>query len=225
MKISREPRAPDAAYGQCAKRLSITEAAEEVFAREGYAAASIDMIAARACVSRQTIYNHYGDKANLFVAVLGDLTERANAGLFALIATFPDQPDDLEAELAAFAHRLMRNCICNRDGMALRRLVEAEGQRYPELFSTWRELGPGKAVTLIGARFAALHHAGLLIVDDAELAARQFMALVYADMQLMTLFGEAPSDEAMRKAARNGVRTFVAAFGAPKTAMPMLATA
>lgn len=214
MKMPRDIRPVSAsAYGQCAKRLSITEAAEEMFAREGFAATSIDMIAARACVSRQTVYNHYGDKEQLFVAVVRDLTERSNAGLYQLIATFPDRPADLEAELTDFALRLIRNCLCNRDGKALRRLIEAEGERYPELFAAWREEGPGKAWALIGARLAGLDHAGQLEIDEPERAARQFMALIYADIQAITLFGSAPTEAQMREAAQNGVRTFLAAFG------------
>ncbi|MBN8998726.1 MAG: TetR/AcrR family transcriptional regulator [Rhizobiales bacterium] len=203
----------DCAYGHCAKRLSITEAAELVFASEGYAAASIDMIASRAGVSRQTIYNHYGDKASLFVAVVRDLTERSNAGLFQVIASFPDRPADLEAELAEFAFRLMRNCMCNREGKSLRRLIEAEGERYPELFAAWREEGPGRGHALIGSRFAALDHAGWLHVDDPERAARQFMALVFADIQMVTLFGGTPNEAQIRESARNGVKSFLAAYG------------
>ena len=63
-----------------AKRASIMDAAGEVFCRESFAGANIDMIAAEAGVSRQTIYNHHGDKENLFVAVVRDVTERFNAG-------------------------------------------------------------------------------------------------------------------------------------------------
>ena len=96
--------------------MSVVDAAASVFCREGYAGANIDLIAAEAGVSRQTIYNHHGDKEKLFVAVVRDLTERSNAGLFQVIASFPDRPADLEAELAEFAFRLMRNCMCNREG-------------------------------------------------------------------------------------------------------------
>ncbi|TIU05084.1 MAG: TetR/AcrR family transcriptional regulator, partial [Mesorhizobium sp.] len=67
--------------GHEAKRISIMEAAGEVFCRESFAGANIDMIAAEAGVSRQTIYNHHGDKEKLFVAIVRDLTERCNAGI------------------------------------------------------------------------------------------------------------------------------------------------
>jgi len=215
MKNPREARRLDAPYGQCAKRLSITEAAEAVFARDGFAATSLDTIACTAGVSRQTIYNHYGDKENLFVAVVRDLTERSNAGLLELVASFPDRPGDLEADLTEFALRLIRTCLCNRDGIALRRLIEAEGERYPELFEAWREHGPGKSWALIGARLARLDHAGLLRIEDPDLAARQFVALAQADIQMITCLGGRPTEAELRTAAGNAVRTFLRAFGQP----------
>jgi AcrR family transcriptional regulator len=197
-----------------AKRVSILEAATDVFCREGYAGANIDMIAAEAGVSRQTIYNHHGDKEKLFVAVVQALTERTNAGIFATLATFPDQPADLGSELVDFAVRLNRNCICNSDGKYLRKLIEAEGQRYPELFASWREDGPGKTWAALAARFARLAHAGYLELDDPDLAARQFLALTDADLKVSMLLGDQPDEASVRQAATNAVRTFLRAYGA-----------
>lgn len=196
-----------------AKRVSIIEAATDAFCREGYAGANIDMIAAEAGVSRQTVYNHHGDKEKLFVAVVRALTERANAGIFATLTTFPDRPADIEAELVEFAVRLNRNCICNNDGKYLRKLIEAEGQRYPELFAPWREDGPGKTWTALAARFARLAHAGHLDIDDPDVAARQFLALINADLHLSTVLGDHISEQRARNAARNGLKTFLRAYG------------
>jgi len=195
-----------------AKRVSVVDAAASVFCREGYAGANIDLIAAEAGVSRQTIYNHHGDKEKLFVAVVRDLTERCNAGIIATIATFPDQPIDLEADLVAFAVRMNRNCICNRDGRFLRKLIQAEGERYPELFAEWREQGPGRAWSALAARFARLAFAGHLSIVDPDVAARQFLALVNAELQITFMLGGVPTEEEVLRSATNGVRTFLKAF-------------
>jgi len=200
-----------------AKRISVVDAAASVFCREGYAGANIDLIAAEAGVSRQTVYNHHGDKEKLFMAVVRDLTERCNAGIFATIATFPDQPIDLEADLVAFAVRMNRNCICNRDGRFLRKLIQAEGERYPELFAEWREQGPGRTWSALAARFARLAHAGHLSVDDPDVAARQFLALVNAELQITFMLGGTPTDEEVVRSATTGVGTFVGAFGSLNT--------
>jgi len=199
--------------GHEAKRVSIVEAAGSVFCREGFAGANIDLISAEAGVSRQTVYNHHGDKERLFVAVVRDLTERCNAGIFATISTFPDQPKDLEADLVAFAVRLNRNCICNRDGKVLRKLIHTEGERYPELFAEWREQGPGRTWPALAARFARLAHAGHLDIADPDVAARQFLALVNAELQTTFMLGGTPTDEEVMQSAANGVRTFLKAFG------------
>jgi AcrR family transcriptional regulator len=199
-----------------AKRISVVEAAASVFCREGFAGANIDLIAAEAGVSRQTVYNHHGDKEKLFMAVVRDLTERCNAGIFATIATFPDQPGNLEADLIGFAMRMNRNCICNRDGRFLRKLIQTEGERYPELFAEWREHGPGRTWSALAARFARLAYAGFLSIDDPDVAARQFLALVNAELQITFMLGGTPTEEEMLRSATNGVRSFLRAFGRQK---------
>ncbi|RUM27011.1 TetR/AcrR family transcriptional regulator [Rhizobium vallis] len=201
--------------GQCAKRMSILDAAADVFCREGFAGASIDEIAAVACVSRQTIYNHYREKETLFIAVVEDVMNRANTMLFSMLSTFPDSADNLEDELTAFVVRLNKNCICNHDGKFLRKLVQTEGERYPHLFESWRQHGPGKLTTALSALLARLAHKGALVIDDFDVAARQFVALGNADLQMTVLFGGVPTDEELERAARNAVRTFLKAYGGP----------
>ena len=196
-----------------AKRLSILETAASVFCREGYGGTNIDLIASEAGVSRQTVYNHYGDKETLFRAVVAEVTERCNADFFATLATFPDRPGDLGADLAAFAVRLNSTCLCSRDGKFLRRLMQNEGERYPELFAAWREAGPGKTWSALAARFARLAHSGHLDVDDPDVAARQFLALNTADLQIPLMLGQTPTDEEAQRSAIRAVRTFLRAYG------------
>jgi AcrR family transcriptional regulator len=201
--------------GQCAKRVSILDAAAEVFCREGFSGASIDEIAMEACVSRQTIYNHYREKETLFMAVVQDVMDRANAALFSVLATFPNNADDLENELAAFAAGLVRNCSCNHDGKFLRRMVQTEGERYPHLFEAWRKQGPGRVDAALAALLSRLSRQANLDIDDCDLAARQFLALINADLQMIVLFGETPTDEQLQIAARKAVQTFLRAYVKP----------
>lgn len=196
-----------------AKRMSVIDAAAAVFCREGFAGANIDLIAVEAGVSRQTVYNHYRDKETLFKAVVAEVNERCNAGVFATLATFPDHPKDIEEDLTAFAMRLSGNCVCSRDGKFLRRLIQNEGERYPELFAAWREDGPGKTWAALAARFARLAYAGHLDIDDPDLAARQFLALNNVDLQLTFMLGGTPSGEQVERSSRNAVRTFLKAYG------------
>lgn len=199
--------------GQTAKCRAVLDAATDVFCEQGVGAASIDTIASRAGVSRQTVYNQFGDKEKVFAAVVEDVTRRSSTELLATLGTFPEQPDDLEAELTAFATRLVGRCMCDASGTALRKLIEVEGQRYPQLFQTWKDYGPGKTWPALSARFAKLAHDGYLDLDDANLAARQFMALVNADLPNTYHLGVRLSDDEIESGARNAVKTFLRAFG------------
>jgi AcrR family transcriptional regulator len=198
--------------GNYNKRCRIIEAATAVFCRDGYVGASIDGVACEAGVSRQTIYNQMGDKEHLFAEVVRAITERSSAVMVKTMATFPSQPHDLESELTEFAVRLSSNCMCDGDATALRKLIENEGQRYPQLFETWREYGPGKNWPAIAARFARLARDNRIEIGDADLAARQFMALINVELPDYASLGREPNEDEIRRAATNAVKTFLRAY-------------
>jgi hypothetical protein len=100
----------------------------------------------------------------------------------------------------------------------MRKLIENEGRRYPELFETWKEYGPGKNWPAIAARFARLARQGEIHLDDPDLAARQFMALIGADLPDSPAPGEEPTEEQVRKASTNAVKTFMRAYP-PRTVL------
>ena len=116
-------------------------------------------------------------------------------------------------ELTEFAVRLSMNCICSRDGKFLRRLVQNEGERYPELFADWREHGPGRTWAALAARLARLAHGGYIELDDPDAAARQFLALNGADLQITFMLGETPGEAEVRLSSARAMRTFLRAYG------------
>ena len=50
-------------------------------------------------------------------------------------------------------------------------------------------------------------------IDDPDVAARQFLALVNAELQTTFMLGGTPSEDEVLQSATNGVRTFLRAFG------------
>ena len=62
-----------------AKTEAILDAAAEVFGERG-TAASMEEIARRACVSKQTIYNHFGSKPELIRALVDRRVEEMALG-------------------------------------------------------------------------------------------------------------------------------------------------
>ncbi len=205
---------PDSRRGLSQKRVSILTAAAEVFCREGFSGACIDEIAEEAGVSRQTIYNHYRDKEALFVAIVEDITARTSAALTSTIASFPAIPGDIQTAMTEFASRLVRNCLCSHDGRFLRKLLQSEGARYPHLFEALRQKGAGLPADAVSVLFLRLKTTGVLEIDDADVAARQLVALIHADLQMTMLFGSAPEEDDVARAADNAVRTFLKAYPA-----------
>lgn len=209
---------PPLARGNAGKRDLIIGAAAEAICRYGFSGACIDDIAERAQVSRQTVYNHYRDRNALFGAVIEEVMTRANAAVFELLGSFPETGEELEDKMVEFLVSLSRNCVLNKDGRFLRKLVQTEGDRHPELFETWRKHGPLKLVSALGACLAKLSAKGVLEIDDFDVAARQLLALGHADIQMQVLLGEMPSDAQLESAARNATRTFLRAYMPSKSA-------
>jgi len=62
------------------KRAAVIGAAIEEFLAAGFDATSMDRVAARAGVSKRTVYNHFPSKEALFAAILRQLWDSSDAG-------------------------------------------------------------------------------------------------------------------------------------------------
>ncbi len=195
------------------KRDRILEAAATVFCQDGYTGASIDAVATKAGVSRQTIYNHVGDKDGLFKEVVAALTDKSAAKFLVLLEEFPDKPEHLETELTAFSTRFLTHMTQDKTSRWLLRLAENESGRYPELFTVWRQYGSGRKRSMVAAQLSQLALNGYLEFDDAALAARQYMALLTAEWRAEFQLGRFPSEEECAGMAERAVKTFLRAFG------------
>jgi AcrR family transcriptional regulator len=150
-----------------------------VFARDGYARASIDVIAAEAGVSTRTLYNHFGDKAGLFRAVIQDSATRVAAAQLAIIEEHLSEITDLEADLVAFGIAWRTPMPDYAEHSALVRQVNAEAGHIPqEAIDAWQEAGPIAVRRALADRLAAFADDGLLRIDDPMRAALHFSLLI-----------------------------------------------
>lgn len=204
---------PGPKAGQCMKRDFILCAASRVFYRDGFQGASIDLIASEAGVSRQTIYNHYRDKETLLTAVVDDAFDRMTASLFAVLATFPQSGVNLEEELIAFSIRMNSNCVYDSATIFLRKLFQSDEDALPLRSDICCERGPAQAVPAVAAHLSRLALEGELAIEDPDLAARHYFALINADIHYHLLRGQSIDDAIIEKSSINGVKTFLKAFG------------
>ena len=207
---------PGNASGRAAqKRQAIASAAAELFAIHGYSATSVDRIADDARVSKQTVYEYFGSKEQLFLAVMAAAEDTVLTGLAESLAPSIEDPVDLERELVSLGKIYLRG-VLDPDLMALRRLVIGEVPRFPQLARAWHEAGPGRANSQLAARFQDLTQQGLLKADDPLLAANHFSWLVLGMPQNMILFGVVDrfSDAELDNFAQAAARVFMAAYRA-----------
>ncbi|MYW05227.1 TetR/AcrR family transcriptional regulator [Streptomyces sp. SID3343] len=204
--------------GRIDKREAILDAAFTVFAREGYAQAGVDVIAAEAGVAKATVYNHFGDKETLLRRTFVAHAERASARNLAAVELLTHSgDDDPRAVLEDVGLRLL-HCYCDDRSWALRRLLAAELNKFPDLLDIVQGQVSDRVTEALADRLARLTLAGRLRLTDPLLAAEQFSALLVGPMDRRARLGtRTVPDAELRAAASAAVRTFLRAFAADPT--------
>lgn len=84
------------------RRESLLAAAREVFVETGYHAAAMDEIAARAGVTKPVLYQHFGSKRDLYLAVLDNGMEHFTAALGTALRSTDDNRARVTATMRAY---------------------------------------------------------------------------------------------------------------------------
>ncbi|MDO9439966.1 MAG: TetR/AcrR family transcriptional regulator [Beijerinckiaceae bacterium] len=213
---ARVTRPEECQRGRAVKRQAITSAAADMFLSAGFAATSIEGIAERAGVSRQTVYNCFDSKDGLFHAICSDLVDE----IIAPIARAAQDQADLRHSLVTIGENLLAKGLRPKN-LALYRLIVTESARFPELGRSLYMSGPRRAVTQLADFFRAEMAHGRLHMPDAEIAAEHFFGMLNGHNQLRALMGVAarPSAARRRAIAEAAADTFLRAF-APRAAQP-----
>lgn len=197
-----------------AKSAAILDAAVELFLAEGYTRTSMDAVAKRADVSKQTVYGHFADKAALFSAVVA----QARSGTDSPLGLLPEVPGSdlpaVRAELSAFLDRNLQVALSPKVS-ALRRLMISEIAHHSELRWFWTEGAPMLAQKRLADYLAAASAGGLLSVEDPAVTAVQMITLSASEGQLGSRYGTASFKAADRKViVDRTVELFLRAFAA-----------
>jgi TetR/AcrR family transcriptional regulator, regulator of autoinduction and epiphytic fitness len=125
-KAPKEPRqlSPE-------KAAAILAGGMQEFLAHGYAATSMDRVAAAAGVSKATVYSHFQDKQGLFTALIAQLVQGEFRSIFDLHPhTTPPAP---KVVLRGIAHRFLEISIHHPQFLNFMRLIIGESGRFPEL--------------------------------------------------------------------------------------------
>jgi AcrR family transcriptional regulator len=115
-----------------AKTAAILTGAMQEFLASGYAATSMDRVAAAAGVSKATVYSHFQDKAGLFAALVQQLAEEKFRDIYD-----PRDENALQGEprvvLKELATKVLNDAARDSEFCEFMRLIMGESGRFPEL--------------------------------------------------------------------------------------------
>lgn len=191
------------------KREAIVQAAIAEFRAQGFQLTSMDRVAARAEVSKRTVYNHFPSKEALFTDILERLW--ASSQVSEELAYQPGKA--LEAQLLALMLAKLA-LLANPSFLDLARVAIAETIHSPER--------TGEVLARFGEReehlttwIRAAQADGQLQTTDPALAGQQLHALVkaFAFWPQVTM-GQLPLTEAEQQSvAASAVAMFLARYG------------
>ncbi len=194
------------AQATTSKQEVILEGARRVFLREGYRA-SMDLVAAEAGVSKQTVYHHFGSKEGLFRAIIGYSSEEF---LTVLVEREPGLRDPGET-LRRLGIRFLA-LVLDPESLALHRMLVAEAPRFPDLAAELYRAGPEQAARRLAAYLEQQNRRGILVVPESVLSAEQFLGSLMGHVHLRALVGVAhPSPAEVERIVEHAVRFFLRA--------------
>ncbi len=166
------------------KNVAILEAAIDEFIAHGYAATSMDRVAAGAGVSKATVYSHFGNKEQLFEALIRHLT-----GSIRYLAFETPEAIALREDPRAFLRHIAMN-IPNDPKVAARlipfaRTIIGESGRFPQLAQLYAKVIIKPVLDTVGAYLASRPELGF---KDPEASARLFISAVVYNTILNEIF-------------------------------------
>jgi AcrR family transcriptional regulator len=211
MSAQIERLVPGSADEDGSKRRQIIDGARQVFMAQGFDAASMGEIARAAGVSKGTLYVYFKSKEDLFEAIVGQQCKAQAEQIFNL-----DPNDhDVEGVLTRLGTAFVQ-FLCRPGGAPPLRAVIAIAERMPELGRRFYETGPAVGAAQLTSYLRAQVAAGVLAVEDCEVAAAQFLDACLATVfkPILFNFGATPGPERIDHVVRIAVRVFLAAYRA-----------
>lgn len=170
-----------------AKSEAILDAAVEVIGERGLSA-PMEAIARRAGVSKQTVYNHYGSKAELMRALMNRRVEAITASL-----REPGAIENPTEALEAYARSVLETVTTSKSYSMMRVIMLGSGE-MPDVAKEVFEAGPLSARRQLAAFLKTETELGRMKVENFDQAAEFFSGMVMGHSQLRSLL-RLPSDK------------------------------
>ncbi len=193
------------------KRKAILKAAMSLFMSEGVTRTTMDAIASKASVSKITVYNHFGNKDELFLTVVREKCD-GHVGQHIFEGLTGERP---ETELLKIAQCFI-SMIQAEDSLALYRVILAEAKDNSEINTLFYEQGPQKLIERFGDYLELVEKNDRYSFKDRRKASYQFFSLFKGELHIQSLLniGPPPGQNELDQLARDSVDFFLKAYKA-----------
>ncbi len=190
------------------KKQQIYLAATELFLDKGYDSVSMDEVAERAGVSKQTVYSHFDNKERLFCACV---EERCTS--HQMTPSFFEQDLPLREMLLELAHHF-NELLLSPEAIRLKRLLCAQAEQNPKLSELFYQSGPRPLKTRVKDYLDLQVRKGRLRIADTAVAARQLLYMLQGEAHFYALLNipGGPSREETERYVETCVDTFLRAY-------------
>jgi AcrR family transcriptional regulator len=188
------------------RREAFLKAALEVFLEQGYESASMAEIVNRAGGSLTTLYNQFGDKQGLFLAMISEGTQALTESMSVELSAHTP----VEAGLTRIAEQFVAKLL-ERDSLELYRLILGLGAKFPEVATAFQMNGPERVTAALAAYLVDRAEAGEIQIDDPVEAAYLFISLTRAGLVTRALLNPQfrPGPEEISASVRASVNLFL----------------
>lgn len=189
--------------------------ARDVLLTHQYAGATMDAVAAKARISKQTLYRQYPSKDALYAAVVRDWVDRGRDAMGPHLRKLMET-DDVRRGLLELS-RALHAGVLSPPVLQMRALVAAEAERFPEVAADYVRRSWDHHQALLADALGHLTARGLLRVDSPAVAAEQLTWLVLAvPLNRLTLTAGAAryTPEELDVIAEEAVTTFLGRYRA-----------
>ena len=184
-------------------RERVLRAATSSFLAHGYRS-SVDEIARRAGVAKQTVYHHFPNKDELFKEVARDLSQRV---LVELAAPGTSLRDGLQRFALAYRRRSL-----GAQGISAFRTLVPEVPRFRTVARAMYANSAGEMVRRLAGNLERAMDAGELRRDDPRFAAEMLLSMLGGLDRLKKLFSVNDEDESEARRTARIVDCFLRAY-------------
>ncbi|MCL1044766.1 TetR/AcrR family transcriptional regulator [Shewanella electrodiphila] len=170
------------------KCAQILQSAIELFCVQGFPNTSMDLVAKKAGVSKQTVYSHFGSKDELFIAAI-----ESKCVVHQLTGDLLEDSTNAEQTIRTFATQF-GELIVSEEVLAVFKTCLAHADTHPDLSKLYFDAGPKHVLGLLSDYFSRVNKHDELYFAKPHDSAVRLCLMLFGELKMRLELGLDVSD-------------------------------